>query len=317
MIVLAVIGGRAQARSGNVTETGADYSKEAFIVEMLQTVATFENDGTSTRTTQGAVRIQSEAGVQHWGVISSGYSSANEQVEIGCVRVHKADGRVIETPADLAGKVDSFSLVLWQTPEGQLKRQIEKDYDAMVSTTRKEIRKYCPEYRYFPGEGILDFSTDCASGQLEPGDGQATAAKTWQLWQQCCFFLGEPEERLSEVTIGEARETLAESSGSRNILKLWHTITEIGGTIMSQKLAGKVAIVTGASKGIGASIAKHLAAEGAAVIVNYSASKEGADRVVDDITAKGGKAIAVKADVTKQDEIGHLFDPRPKTPLAR
>lgn len=76
---------------------------------------------------------------------------------------------------------------------------------------------------------------------------------------------------------------------------------------MSQRLAGKVAIVTGASKGIGASIAKHLAAEGAAVIVNYSASKEGADRVVDDITAKGGRAIAVKADVTKQDEIAHLF----------
>jgi 3-oxoacyl-[acyl-carrier protein] reductase len=76
---------------------------------------------------------------------------------------------------------------------------------------------------------------------------------------------------------------------------------------MSQKLAGKVAIVTGASKGIGASIAKHLAAEGAAVIVNYSASKEGADRVVDEITAQGGKAIAVKADVTKQEEIGQLF----------
>jgi 3-oxoacyl-[acyl-carrier protein] reductase len=76
---------------------------------------------------------------------------------------------------------------------------------------------------------------------------------------------------------------------------------------MSQKLAGKVAIVTGASKGIGASIAKHLAVEGAAVVVNYSASKEGADRVVDEITAHGGKAIAVKADVTKQEEIGRLF----------
>ena len=92
MIFLAVIGGRAQAPSGDVIKTGADYSKEAFIVEMLRTVATFENDGTSTRTTQGAVRIQSEAGVQHWGVISSGYSSTNEQVEIGYVRVHKADG---------------------------------------------------------------------------------------------------------------------------------------------------------------------------------------------------------------------------------
>ena len=58
---------------------------------------------------------------------------------------------------------------------------------------------------------------------------------------------------------------------------------------MSQKLAGQVALVTGASKGIGASIAKHLAAEGASVVVNYAASKAGADTVVADITAVGGK----------------------------
>jgi 3-oxoacyl-[acyl-carrier protein] reductase len=76
---------------------------------------------------------------------------------------------------------------------------------------------------------------------------------------------------------------------------------------MSQKLAGKVAVVTGASKGIGASIAKHLAAEGAAVVVNYSSSKEGADRVVQEITNHGGKAVAVQANVSKQAEIGHLF----------
>jgi len=75
----------------------------------------------------------------------------------------------------------------------------------------------------------------------------------------------------------------------------------------SNKLAGKTAIVTGASKGIGASIAKHLAAEGAAVVVNYSSSKEGADRVVAEITAAGGKAVAVKANVSKPDEIGNLF----------
>ena len=76
---------------------------------------------------------------------------------------------------------------------------------------------------------------------------------------------------------------------------------------MSQKLAGKVAVVTGASKGIGASIAKHLAAEGAAVVVNYATSKEGADRVVGEISGHGGKAIAVQADVSKQAEIAHLF----------
>ena len=76
---------------------------------------------------------------------------------------------------------------------------------------------------------------------------------------------------------------------------------------MAKKLAGKVAVVTGASKGIGASIAKHLAEEGAAVIVNYSSSKEGADRVVSEITAKGGKAVAIQANVAKEDEIGRLF----------
>jgi 3-oxoacyl-[acyl-carrier protein] reductase len=76
---------------------------------------------------------------------------------------------------------------------------------------------------------------------------------------------------------------------------------------MSQKLAGKVAIVTGASKGIGASIAKHLAAEGAAVVVNYSSSKEGADSVVAEITKNGGKALAVQANVAKHSELQQLF----------
>ncbi len=76
---------------------------------------------------------------------------------------------------------------------------------------------------------------------------------------------------------------------------------------MSKKLSGKVALVTGASKGIGASIAKHLAAEGAAVVVNYASSKEGADRVVAEIAAAGGKAVAVQANVAKQAEIERLF----------
>lgn len=76
---------------------------------------------------------------------------------------------------------------------------------------------------------------------------------------------------------------------------------------MAKKLAGKVAIVTGASKGIGASIASHLAAEGAAVAVNYSSSREGADRIVNEIVSKGGKAIAVKANITQQADRDRLF----------
>jgi 3-oxoacyl-[acyl-carrier protein] reductase len=76
---------------------------------------------------------------------------------------------------------------------------------------------------------------------------------------------------------------------------------------MSRKLEGKVAVVTGASKGIGASIAKHLADEGAAVVVNYASSKQGADRVATEITAKGGRAIAVQGDVSKHEDIKRLF----------
>jgi 3-oxoacyl-[acyl-carrier protein] reductase len=73
------------------------------------------------------------------------------------------------------------------------------------------------------------------------------------------------------------------------------------------KLQGKVAVVTGASKGIGAAIAKNLAADGAAVVVNYSSSKEGAERVVADIVRDGGKAVAVQANVAKMPEIQRLF----------
>ncbi|MBO9622868.1 MAG: glucose 1-dehydrogenase [Sphingomonas sp.] len=74
------------------------------------------------------------------------------------------------------------------------------------------------------------------------------------------------------------------------------------------KLANKVAIVTGASKGIGAGIAKALAAEGAAVVVNYASSKAGADAVVQEITGAGGKAIAVQGDVSKADQAQALVD---------
>src|SRR5262245_13741590 len=78
-------------------------------------------------------------------------------------------------------------------------------------------------------------------------------------------------------------------------------------TVMPKKLAGKVAVVTGASKGIGAESAKQLAAEGAAVVVNYSSSKEGADRVVAEITSKDGKAVAVQANVAKEADVRRLF----------
>jgi 3-oxoacyl-[acyl-carrier protein] reductase len=75
-----------------------------------------------------------------------------------------------------------------------------------------------------------------------------------------------------------------------------------------KKLENKVAVVTGASKGIGASIAKHFAAEGAKVVVNYASSKEGADKVVNEITKTGGIAIAVQADVSKEADVTRLFD---------
>lgn len=76
---------------------------------------------------------------------------------------------------------------------------------------------------------------------------------------------------------------------------------------MAKKLEGKVAVVTGASKGIGAEIAKQFAAEGASVVVNYASSKSGADAVVNDITKKGGKAVAVQGDVAKQADIEKLL----------
>ena len=76
---------------------------------------------------------------------------------------------------------------------------------------------------------------------------------------------------------------------------------------MPSKLSGKVAVVTGASKGLGAEIARQLAAEGASVVVNYSSSRSGADKVVFDITSKSGKAIAVQADVSKAPDVKRLF----------
>jgi 3-oxoacyl-[acyl-carrier protein] reductase len=88
-----------------------------------------------------------------------------------------------------------------------------------------------------------------------------------------------------------------------NLLTEQNNITNMN----TKKLDGKVVVVTGGSKGIGAEIAKQFAAEGAAVVVNYASSKEGADRVVDEIAKRGGKALAVQANVARKAEVERLF----------
>jgi hypothetical protein len=109
----------------------------------------------------------------------------------------------------LAGKIDSFSLLLRETPDGELKRSIEEQFHTMVFATRKEIRKFCPRYRSLPGEGILDFNTDCTSGQLEPGDlGSAPPPKRGRLCETCCFFTGIPEEQAPKMTLTPAPQDL-------------------------------------------------------------------------------------------------------------
>jgi hypothetical protein len=79
----------------------------------------------------------------------------------------------------------------------------------MVFATRKEIRNYCPRYRSSSGEGILDFNTDCTSGQLEPGDfGNAPPPKRGRLCETCCFFAGIPEQQPIEITVSPVPQDL-------------------------------------------------------------------------------------------------------------
>ena len=77
-----------------------DYTKEAAVVELYSTKVTFENDGTGTRESKTRVRLQSDAGVQHFGVLVFSYQSSSETLDIDYVRVHKADGTIVETPAE-------------------------------------------------------------------------------------------------------------------------------------------------------------------------------------------------------------------------
>jgi hypothetical protein len=125
---------------------------------------------------------------------------------IAVVKLPDILGNGLSHLVKLAGKIDSFSLLLRETPEGELKRSIEVQFHSMVFATRKEIRKYCPRYRSLPGEGILDFNTDCTSGQLEPGDpGQALPPKRGRLCETCCFYLGEFEQQAPKSSMSGCR----------------------------------------------------------------------------------------------------------------
>ncbi len=91
---------KPDAPAAKPEESKHDYSQEAFVVEQFRSTYHFENDGTGRKETIVRIRVQSEAGVQQWGQIQVGYNSANERVEIGYVRVIKADGSVVKAGDD-------------------------------------------------------------------------------------------------------------------------------------------------------------------------------------------------------------------------
>ena len=93
-------GGEKGAKSGDSDSEKKDYSQEGFVIEQVRTLFHFESDGTGRKETIARVRVQSEAGVEQWGQVVIGYSSANERVEIPYVRVRKQDGSVVTAPAD-------------------------------------------------------------------------------------------------------------------------------------------------------------------------------------------------------------------------
>src|SRR4051812_15211446 len=108
-------------------------------------------------------------------------------------------------------------------------------------------------------------------------------------------------------TFPSCSSTAGSRRSEQGALKFFKHKQMKGTQMKNGKLNGKVAVVTGASKGIGAGIAKELAAEGAAVIVNYASAKSDADKIVDEISKAGGKAVAVQANVAKKSEVERLF----------
>src|SRR5579863_3629614 len=92
----------AFAQAPSKPDARADYSKEAFVIEQTSTRIAFENDGTGIRESSARIRIQSEAGVQHYGLLTFSYQNSTESVDIDYVRVQKPDGSVIPSPAENA-----------------------------------------------------------------------------------------------------------------------------------------------------------------------------------------------------------------------